>query len=107
MRQAESCYLEAMRLRPEFPAAATAMGALCEDMKRLPDAESWHRKALNHDPLQQDATFALCRVLLAQAKIDEMERVLQRAVDVNPKFCEAYCNLGDLCRSQGRQSEAD
>jgi predicted O-linked N-acetylglucosamine transferase (SPINDLY family) len=103
---AEACYLKALEIRPQFPEAAMALAIHFEAANRIEEAQSWLRRTVAANPRHEVAIFDLCRLLLAQGKVGEAEQQLRSAVAENPQLTGAYCALGDICRADGRQTDA-
>ena len=70
------------------------------------DAERWWRTALAGDDSQVGCHVGLARTLAELGRLDEAEGHLRRALALDPLCEEAARIYAELCRWQGRLSEA-
>jgi Tfp pilus assembly protein PilF len=70
------------------------------------DAETWWRRALAGDDSMVGCHVGLARTLAALGRLDEAEGHLRRALALDPLCEEAARIYAEICRWQGRVSEA-
>jgi tetratricopeptide (TPR) repeat protein len=76
--------------------------------KRLADAESFARRALQVEPKNAVAWDRLGVALQARGLFnEETERAYRRAVELDPQFAVAYAHLARVVRRMGRTADAD
>lgn len=78
----------------------------CANQGRLDEAVAWCREAIAADKLNPAGYYLLATVQQEQGQNDAAVQSLQRALYLDPGFVLAHFALGNLCRSQGRQREA-
>ncbi|KVW94800.1 CheR family methyltransferase [Thiobacillus denitrificans] len=78
----------------------------CANQGRLDEAVAWCREAITADKLNPAGYYLLATVQQEQGQNAAAVQSLQRALYLDPGFVLAHFALGNLCRSQGRQREA-
>ncbi|MHB0916329.1 MAG: CheR family methyltransferase [Thiobacillus sp.] len=78
----------------------------CANQGRLDEAVAWCREAIAADKLNPAGYYLLATVQQEQGQNDDAMQSLQRALYLDSGFVLAHFALGNLCRSQGRQREA-
>jgi tetratricopeptide (TPR) repeat protein len=79
------------------PFALTIIGACCETLGRLREAEKAYREAI---AIRSESPEAWMYVLLAlvvrqdESRIDEARGILERAIEIDPRYEEAHYHLG-------------
>ncbi len=99
-------YKEALRLKPDDPAAAYGMGVLSSKADRLEEAVQWYRRAIATDSGHMGANLNLGEVLSRLGRSDEAIEVYRQAVDVLPESVDLHYNLGVLYYRGGQRLEA-
>lgn len=96
--------------RPDVAPRGTATPAQaardCANRGRLDEAVAWCREAIAADKLNPAGYYLLATVQQEQEQNAAAMQSLQRALYLDPDFVLAHFALGNLCRSQGRQREA-
>jgi len=88
---------------PDTPAQAARD---CANRGQLDEAAAWCREAIAADKLNPAAYYLLATVQQEQEQNAAAMQSLQRALYLDPDFVLAHFALANLCRSQGRQREA-
>jgi tetratricopeptide (TPR) repeat protein/glycosyltransferase involved in cell wall biosynthesis len=94
--EAEAAFLEATKIRPNFPEALCDFGLTLLSLGKIAEATTAFRKAiaLQHDfPL---AHYNLAIALRTRKEADEAIASLYTALSLSPEFAEAYTNLSSL-----------
>lgn len=106
MDEAESLYLEAMRLDPWLAIAYTNLGNI-RFRRQDPDAaEELYRKALEIDARQPEAQYNLGYVMLERGKPSQSVPLFRGAIEADPKFSDAYFNLAMAYEQLGETAKA-
>jgi Tfp pilus assembly protein PilF len=108
MEEAQRCYVKAMELKTPFSEARTNLGNLYMDQKRWDDAIAQYELALN-DVLygapfiaQANMGWAYYRKGDAKSAVDH----LKAAITINPNYCLAYLQLGNLYEAEGSPADS-
>lgn len=99
-------YLEAIRIKPDFPEAHNHLGASLYKQGKQDEAISLYKKALLINPDYLDAHNNLGVALAAQGKYGEAITHYTRALRVKSDDEEAYYNLGLALAAQRKLDEA-
>jgi len=70
-------------------------------------AEDLLKKAIELNPKNRGACFALVWLYRDQGKSSQAEDLLKKAIELNPKNDAAYLELGRFYRDQGKSSQAE
>lgn len=107
MDEAESHYLAAIRLFPEYWSAHRNLGNLCMSQGRLAEAEEQFREAIQIDPGQEMALQELGALLWYQGKRTEAIEWFTKVLQINRDAPNAHNMLGLdlLIRRQPAEAE--
>jgi tetratricopeptide (TPR) repeat protein len=104
---AESDFLKAIELAPEFTQPYYELGVLYAAQKKLPEAEAKFGKVIEKDGKNVGAHTLLGMVQNSLGKIDEANKHYRRALELSPKNALAANNLAaNLTDSGGNLDEA-
>jgi tetratricopeptide (TPR) repeat protein len=92
--------------QPNVDAGYAALAGAYQAAGEHVDAETWWRRALAGDDSQVGCHVGLARTLAELGRLDEAEGHLRRALALDPLCDEASRIYAELCRWQGRLSEA-
>ncbi len=104
--QAERACRQALKARPDHPAALANLGNALAMLGRHNEAVTCHRQRLHQTPDDPAALANLGSALCLAGEYDEAERCLRRAIDLEPACAGAHFNLGNVLARQGRLDEA-
>ena len=105
-KEALACYVEAVRLKPNYAEAHYDLGSIMLKQGRLDEAIEHLTIAVKHDPAFAHAHINLGKALIEQGKLPEAAVHLAEAVRLTPDDAEARYNLGTLLFMQGKADEA-
>jgi len=103
--EAEAALRTALRLKPAAP-IHTGLGAVLTDLGRHDEAITHYREALRLAP-GADTHFDLATALGHQYQNDEAITHFRTALHLNPAHLDAWNNLGNVYRQQGRYKAAE
>ncbi len=92
--------------QPEIAAGYAALAGAYHSAGEHVDAETWWRRALAGDDSMVGCHVGLARTLAELGRLDEAEGHLRRALALDPLCDEAARIYAEICRWQGRLSEA-
>jgi len=98
--------MSATQPQPDVAAGYAALAGAYHSAGEHVDAETWWRRALAGDDSVVGAHVGLARTLAALGRLDEAEGHLRRALALDPLCDEAARIYAEICRWQGRLSEA-
>jgi len=101
LSKAAECYLEALRLCPEFPEALNNLGALVQSRGDFAAAEKLFRSAVALKPDYVYAHNNLGNVLRYQSRLAGAEASYRQALTIDPAYAQGYLNLGHVLLLQG------
>ena len=106
--EASRCFLEAIRLKPDWAMAQYNLGLGLIYLNRYDEAEVAYRKAIELNP-SDAATYSNFGLLLHKnmKRYKEAEASYQKAIELNPLDATAYYNLGNLLKNLKRYEEAE
>jgi len=100
-------FRKAIDLDPKYAVAHFNLGLALQDKNQLDEAGAEYRKAIDLDPKFPQfarAYYNLALLLQTKNQLDEAVVKYRQAIDLQPDFAEAYCNLADIFRLQGKLS---
>ena len=103
--EAESCYREAIRLKPDYAGAYLNLGNTLKDQGRFEEAEE-DRKAIEKRPDVPLFYINLGNILKLLDRFDEAEASHRKAIELNPDYAEAQFNLGNTLKQLDRLHDA-
>ena len=105
--EAESAFLKAIELAPDFTQPYYELGVLYISQKKLPEAEAKFRKVIEKNEKNAGAHTLLGVVLNSLGKIDEANKEYRRTLELSPKNALAANNLAaNLSDHGGNLDEA-
>ena len=105
--EAETAFLKAIELAPEYTQPYYELGVLYVAQKKLPEAEEKFRKVVGKNDKNVGAHTLLGVVLNSQNKIDDANKHYRRALELAPKNTLAANNLAsNLSDHGGNMDEA-
>jgi protein O-GlcNAc transferase len=98
--EAIACFRQAIALNPGFVRARFNLGRALRDRGQLDGAIEEFRAAVDRDPRFSLGNFHLASALGDRGRLDEAAAALRHVIhfDNDPR---AYCNLGNILKSQG------
>ena len=103
---AEAAFQQALRLRPEHPAALQLLGGLARKRGDEAGAEALLRRSLAADATQAHVWNNLGNLLLAGARTDEALASYERAIQLQPPYADAHYNRARALHQLARLPEA-
>jgi tetratricopeptide (TPR) repeat protein len=85
----------------------TNYGSLLKDLRKLQEAVSLQRKAIELKPDFPDAYFNLGNTLKDLGKLRDAEVSTRKAIELSPDFAIAHFNLGGILRDLGKLKDAE
>lgn len=104
--QAEPEYRRAIDLNPTDGKALMRLGELSAERGDLTAAMNYDQRALQLDPHDADASYAVAGILLAQNKLPQAATELERTVASDASFAVAHYRLATVYRKLGRTEDA-
>ena len=104
--KARRCYLDALRIAPEFTLAYANLGNLLVKEGQLEEARQMYQKGLETNPEDAGLHNALGYLLARLGETDLARAHYREALAVAPEFALAHNNLGNLLKAQGKLAEA-
>ena len=105
-RAAEDAYRKLLRADPKDGRVWFALGTLCEDQGRSPEAIANYRQAIELDPRQADWHLRLGNVLLPLSRYAEAEDAYRKCLELTPTEVTALVNLGFALSEEEKHAEA-
>jgi serine/threonine protein kinase/Flp pilus assembly protein TadD len=97
-------YRQTLANDKNYPDAHNNLGTALLAQGKLVEAEAVLREGTGSN--DAGCYYNLGRILWDQKKLPEAETVYRKALELNPRYAEAYCNLGQLLVHQGRFTES-
>jgi tetratricopeptide (TPR) repeat protein len=107
LRQAESCYREALQLEPDLAEAHNGLGIALAQQGDLAGAEASFRQVVRLIPSAAQAHSNLGNVLKDQGRLAEAEACHREAMHWQPDDAGTLNNLGLVLAAQGRLADAE
>jgi len=104
--EAEGHYLEALRLRSEYPEAHNNLGSLLSETGHLPDAIEHYVRAIRLKPGYADAYNNLGNALTGLGRTTEAIEQFELALRFKPTHADAHNNLSVVLAQTGQLAEA-
>ncbi len=96
---------EALRAKPDQPAALNALGAAFETQNKFAEAEEEFRHALRVQPEYTNARYNLANALAAQGKLDDAVGEFRQVVAAAPEDKAARERFAEALRESGEAAE--
>jgi serine/threonine-protein kinase len=96
----------AIELEDKLPEAHISLGLIHRSAGRHQEAVIEFERALELDPVNQDALEELANTYEAMKDLANAERVYRKAIEIRPDYWLCYGNLGLFYRTRGRYQEA-
>ncbi|MEB3341918.1 tetratricopeptide repeat protein [Okeania sp.] len=108
LEEAIACYRKAIQLQPEMAAAYWNLAKVWQKMGKSDEAIASQQKALELNPNLGGVEFSLREGyrLAEVGKLAEAIAAWQTGIKLQPDLGEAYCQIGIICRNQGKFFEA-
>jgi protein O-GlcNAc transferase len=103
---AKKCYLEAVRISPQFAIAWSNLGGIFKEEQNFKRAVSYYEESINIDPMFADAHSNLGCALREMGEIVDAKKALNKAIAIRPDFAIAHGNLGSCYFAEGNLEEA-
>ena len=103
---AEAAFQQALRLRPEYPAALQLLGGLARKRGDEAGAEVLLRRSLAADATQAHVWNNLGNLLLTSRRSDEALAGYDRAIQLQPPYADAHYNRARALHQLARLPEA-
>jgi len=105
--EAETAFLKAIELSPEFPSPYYQLGVLYAAQKKFPESEKRLREVIEKNDKNVGAHVLLGTVMNSGGRIDEANKEYRKALTLSPKHPLAANNLAsNLAESGGNLNEA-
>jgi Tfp pilus assembly protein PilF len=106
--EAQAEFQKALEIDPAYAEAQTNLGIALSEQGRWADAVAAYRKALSMPiyPTPEIAYANLGWAYLNLERLREAEEAYRTAVQLQPKFAQAYYFLGVVLEKEGQRSEA-
>jgi predicted O-linked N-acetylglucosamine transferase (SPINDLY family) len=105
LQKAIGCFRRALELRPDYGDAGNNLANALREAGRMDEAiEVWRRTAASGSHFF--AGYNLGRALYERDLLDESLLAIQKALRINPKYSDAYNNLGNVFRQAGQSDHA-
>ena len=107
LKQAEFCYLKAIKINPGFYKAHFNLGNVLKDLGKLKEAEFCYLKAIKINPGFADAYSNLGNVLRDLGNLHQAAISFRKAIKINPNIAMFHSNLGGILKDLGKLKEAE
>ncbi|MDV2480295.1 MAG: tetratricopeptide repeat protein, partial [bacterium] len=105
--QAKAAYLEAIRLRPNFPLALNNLGLLLDSEGNYTDAGNAFHQAIASDPTYASPHYNLGLLYQRQNLREQAKAAYREAIRLEPNSPKALNNLGLLWVSEGNYARGE
>jgi predicted O-linked N-acetylglucosamine transferase (SPINDLY family) len=106
-QEAEKCILNAMELDSNFAPNYAVLGLILEIKSQNIDAINAYKKAIEKDPNLITIYHNLAEVHLKLSQTKEAINVYKKALKYSPRNIFIFGKLSDLCKSEGKITEAN
>lgn len=104
--EAEQSYIEALRLRPNYPDATNNLALLYAKRGEFVQAEQFHRELLADHPDYVESHINLGNLLMDSGRFAEAQYYFSRAAVLRPQSALAHDRLASALKSRGHLTEA-
>ncbi|HTL63242.1 MAG TPA: tetratricopeptide repeat protein, partial [Nitrospira sp.] len=101
LREAEAAYRQALDLLPQHAETLHLLGLVTYRQQRLPESLNFLQAALDREGSSPTYWFNFGVVSQKAGRAVEAARAYERAVELNPRYAEAYGNWGNVLRETG------
>ncbi|OGW28623.1 MAG: hypothetical protein A2X59_03460, partial [Nitrospirae bacterium GWC2_42_7] len=105
-KDAETVYLKAIEIDPEFPGIYNNLGNTYKAGHRYKEAIDEYAKALNLDPRYAEAYYNLGTALYDMGRNEEALANYKKALELSPQMFEAYTAIGNSYDDMGLKTAA-
>lgn len=105
--ETESAYRRAVHLRPRYAAAINGLAAALDSEGRAPEVLELLDRAIAELPREPGLHLRRGRALYHLRRLPEAAAAFRRAIEIDPKFGEAYLYLSYLVRRETRDAEVE
>ncbi len=101
-------YRQAISLKPDFAAVYSNLAKALRQQGKEAEAQICEQRGVEFRPQTEDdkSLFNRGNQFAQQGKLEEAISAWQQAINLNPNFAEAYCQIGMIRRYQGKYKEA-
>ncbi len=104
LARAEACYRQLVTLHPNWVLAQNRLGYLTMSQERFAESEERFRTYRYIAPELPDPHDSLADLLILRGRYDEAEASLERALELQPSYCDSYLHLAILGLFSGRHA---
>jgi tetratricopeptide (TPR) repeat protein len=104
--RARECFMEALRIKPEYAPAWYNFGVSTASLGRQEEAIGYYMEALRVEPEYAPALNGLGLARKQLGRLQEAAENFSEAVRIDPEYVDAWYNLGVVDASLGRVQEA-
>lgn len=97
----------ALRLHPASPKAWNLVGAVCQQLGKLPEARAAHEQAYRSDPSNPEHLVNVASIALKQGDPETARQCLVLALEMEPRLVAAHVNLALTWAVFGRLEDAE
>ncbi|MHB8256708.1 MAG: tetratricopeptide repeat protein [Acidiferrobacterales bacterium] len=105
-KEAEACFLQALRCKPDDPEIHLNLAAMLVDMGRDEEAEAYYRRVLELDPDHSAGIAGLAMLFERKGNFDAGLALVQPLIDAGTNDTQAMLSYAALLRNQDRRAEA-
>jgi tetratricopeptide (TPR) repeat protein len=104
--QAEAAYNRTLEIKPNDATALAGLGDVAYFSGNIEGSIPFFQRATEADPTYSYAPYSWAYSLFDLGRFAEAERVVLRALEVNPEYVEALLLYGDILWAQGKRPAA-
>ena len=97
-QEALEWFERAQKIKPDYVPMLVNYGEVLFQFGKNDQAAQQYRQTLAYDPKCAQAFFGLARIFFAQGDMENSRKNLQKALESNPSYGEAYNLLVSVCR---------
>ena len=101
------CYLDAIKIAPDYPRAQLNLASALEHLGRTNDAVNALQTALTLDPTYAPAHYNLGKLHASKRQYEAAERELRSALRLDPAFVDAAIVLASVFEALGKADQAE